>query len=287
MIIKDTYIYKKEIDWSVLHYGINIGVSIQVIFYNSMKSYLKKGETKNIKLIVENQEFIVKLINQNFDALKYPNHKEILQIRYTKKSPIAKYFQEIFYSSYNYIKTEKSKLANQRIPVSLPEGNREYLVLYTTEFQDTFLVDCITKNDNDLINKSISEFTEEEFELDINYNKIDTTATIEKKQRLVKIRKLDKSICDNLKLLYQYNCQICGFDFGKKYNVNIVEGHHIQSFTTTMNNNADNILIICPNHHRIIHKANPNFEAKNFMFIYSNGLKEYLKLNQHILSSNT
>jgi predicted HNH restriction endonuclease len=283
MLIKDTYIYKKEIDWSVLHYGINIGVSIQVIFYNSIKSYLNKGETKNIKLIVENQEFIVKLINQNFDELKYPNHKEILQIRYAEKSPIAKYFQEIFYSSYNYIKTKKSKLTNQRIPVSLPEGKREYLVLYTTEFQDTFLVDCITVNDNDLINKSMSELTEEEFELDINYNIIDTSATIEIKQRLVKIRKLDKSICDNLKLLYQYNCQICGFDFGKNYNVNIVEGHHIQSFTATMNNNADNILIICPNHHRMIHKAKPNFDAKNFMFIYSNGLKEYLKLNQHIL----
>lgn len=94
MIIKDTYIYKKEIDWSVLHYGINIGVSIQVIFYNSMKSYLKKGETKNIKLIVENQEFIVKLINQNFDALKYPNHKEILQIRYTKKVLLQNIFRK-------------------------------------------------------------------------------------------------------------------------------------------------------------------------------------------------
>lgn len=282
MQIKDSYIYKKEIDWSVLHYGINIPVSTQVIFYDSIKNYLKKGETKEIKLFIDNKEYTVKLINQNFDEKKYPNHKELLQIRYTENSNIAKKLREIFYSSYKYLKIEKVKLINQRIPIKLPDDKKEFLVLYTTEFQDTFFVDTITLLENKLINKSIVDISEEEFELDINYNRIDKTATIKQKQQLVKIRKLDKSICDNLKLLYKFNCQICGDNFGETYDTIIVEAHHIESFTISMNNDSTNILVICPNHHRVIHKANPFFDLKNLFFIYPNGLKECLKLNYHI-----
>jgi len=205
-----------------------------------------------------------------------------LQIRYTENSAIAKKLREIFISSYKYLQVEKAKLINHRIPIKLPEICKEYLVLYTTEFQNTFLLDSITAQENKIFNKAILEISEEEFELDINYNRIDKTATIEQKQQLVKIRKLDKSICDNLKLLYKFNCQICGDDFGKTYDTIIIEAHHIESFTISMNNDSTNILVICPNHHRVIHKTSPFFDLKNLVFIYPNGLKECLKLNYHI-----
>jgi len=282
IIQKDTYIYKKEIDWSVLHYGLNIPVSIQLLFYHSIKENLHKGDNKNITLIVDGEEFNAKLTNIYFDEKKYPNHKELLQIRYSKNSAIAKKLREIFYKSNSYLQVEKAKLLNSRTPIKVPDKIKEFLVLYTTDFKDTFLLDSITNNDLVVANSYISTITEEEFEMDINYNRKDFTAKIEEKTKIIKIRKLDKSISDNLKLLYQNKCQICGSNFGVNYNGNISEAHHIQPFTKSLNNNSDNIMIICPNHHRLIHKVNPIFDKSSLMLLYQNGYKEKLVLNYHL-----
>ena len=279
---KDTYIYKKEIDWSVLHYGLNIPVSIQTLFYNAIKEFIKKGTNKKITLIIASKEYVANLTNINFDKKKYPLHKELLQIRYTKNSAIANKLRDIFYNSYSYLQVEKEQLTNSHTPIKVPENIREYLVLYTTDFKNTFLIDCVTNNDITTANSYISKFSEEEFEMDINYNKQDLTAKIEEKSKIIKVRKLDKSISDNLKQLYQHKCQICGSNFGYKYNGNIVEAHHIEYFTKTFNNNSDNIMIICPNHHRLIHKVKPIFDRDRLMILYQNGYREKLTLNYHL-----
>ena len=181
------YIHKKEVDWSLLNYGLNIPVALQVMFYESIKEYLKKGDAKKIKIVLDNQEFIATLTNIYFDQSKYPNHKELLQIRYTENSPIAKKLQAIFSESHKYLLVEKGKLLNKRIPIKLPVDIREYAVLYTTQFQDTFYLECITLSENQRINKSIEKLSEEEFELTTNYNRIDLTATITEKSKLIKI----------------------------------------------------------------------------------------------------
>lgn len=55
------YIYKKEIDWSSMHEGINIPVSIQLAFYDEINSYLKQGESRNITIIFDGKEYDVTL----------------------------------------------------------------------------------------------------------------------------------------------------------------------------------------------------------------------------------
>lgn len=123
---------------------------------------------------------------------------------------------------------------------------------------------------------------EQKYEVSINYNLIDPNAAIAAMNQIVKIRKLNRAIGENLKLLYDYRCQICGENFGSKYGANITESHHIDPFVKSLNNNAENQIIVCPNHHRIIHRANPIFDRKKLVFIYDIGLKEQIVLNQHL-----
>ncbi len=279
---KDTYIHKKEIDWSALNLGVNIPVSIQVVFHNLIKKRLKKGETKSIKILIEGKSYDAKLVNIKFDEKKYPTHKELIQIRYTPTSEISQILKSIFNISFEYLKAEKEKLENKRQHIILPDNIKEYLVLYTTEFEDIYLMDYITNNDIRTTNKDISSISEEEFELSINYSKKDTTADILLKPQMVKMRKLDRSISDNLKLLYDFKCQICGSTFGNKYDGIVTEAHHIEPFAKSLNNNSDNILVVCPNHHRIIHKTNAVFEKVKLSYIYPNGLEERLALNYHL-----
>jgi 5-methylcytosine-specific restriction enzyme A len=279
------YIYKKEIDWSVLHEGFSIPVSIQINFQNQLKRFLKRGESKQIKILLDNKIFNVKLINQPFDGNKYPCHTDIIQIRYSPNSDLSQLLRIIFKKSYDYIKAKRIVIGNKRTIIKVPNKLKEFIVIYATSIDDTLQFDCLTSYDSKEIKSYFSQsgIKEQDFELAINYNLRDFTAKIEKRYSLIKLRKLDKAIGDNLKLLYQYNCQICGMNFAEIYKGYIVETHHIEPFIISLNNDANNILIICPNHHRLIHNLNPVFDKKIFTFSYPNGYNEKLLLNKHLV----
>ena len=61
-----------------------------------------------------------------------------------------------------------------------------------------------------------------------------------------------------------------------------IEAHHIDYFVNSLNNDASNQLVVCPNHHSIIHDADPIFDRKRKMYIYPNGIEQNLLLNKHI-----
>lgn len=284
-MLDNSYVYKKEVDWSLLNQGLSIPIDIQVIFQNNIKKFISRGESKDIYIILEGASYKVKLVNQKFDESKYPNHKDILQIRYNHQSAIADKLKYIFSCSYRYLSEQRNNLEEKpRKYFKIPEDKKEFLAIYTTEYEDTFIADCITNNETTAAKDFLVNEDEQNYEASINYPIIDPMATIEKTQRLTKIRKLNKAIGDNLKKLYDYKCQICGADFGKKYNTFVVEAHHIDPFVISMNNDASNQIIICPNHHRVIHKAVPMFDRSKLLFLYPNGFEEKLILNKHLLA---
>ena len=45
---------------------------------------------------------------------------------------------------------------------------------------------------------------------------------------------------------------------------------------------SSNILIVCPDHHRIIHKANPVYKRELLRFEYENGKNDELMYNFHL-----
>ncbi len=279
MIEEQFYIYKKDVDWSVLREGFSIPVSIQIVFKERMNNYLKRGEKRDLKLILDKQTYQVKLINQTFNEQKYPGHVDILQIRYSPQSPFVIKLREIFKSSFDYLQQKRTK--SKKI-IRVPEEKREYIVLYTTPLENTFFFEPITSSESEQIKHSISGINEEDFEFQSNYKKFDDFAKIETKEQIIKVRRLDRAIGESLKLFYNYKCQICGDNFFKKYNCLIAETHHIDFFVSSLNNDASNITVLCPNHHRVIHKAKPTFKREYLAFIYPNGLEEKLALNKHL-----
>lgn len=70
-------------------------------------------------------------------------------------------------------------------------------------------------------------------------------------------------------------CQVCGFDFEKTYGKlgeGFIEGHHIVAISEMSNGHktrVEDIVLVCSNCHRMIHKKRPWLEK--------NGLKEILK----------
>lgn len=282
-MLSDCYVYKKEVDWSLLNQGLSIPLDIQVIFHNNIKKFINRGESKDIFLVLDGVSYKVKLVNQKFNERRYPNHKDILQIRYNPNSEIADKLRRSFTNTYRYLLEQRSTLENgQRRYFQIREENKEFLAIYTTEYEDTYVLECITKTELAEARSLLLHEDEQGYEASVNFPGTDSTASIERIQQLAKIRKLNRSIGDNLKMLYEYKCQICGDNFGKSYDAHIVESHHINPFVVSMNNDAANQIIICPNHHRVIHRAEPVFDRGRMLFVYRNGTNEKLTLNKHL-----
>lgn len=135
----------------------------------------------------------------------------------------------------------------------------------------------ITEADKKIITSSL----ETDYESIINAE--DPSATIDKRLGVVNRRIFDRKIPDELKKLYNYRCQICGATAMTMYSVDVSEAHHIAYFTKSLNNNSNNIVILCPDHHRIVHKAHAVFDHQTHIFTYDNSKTESLSLNLHLL----
>ena len=281
-ITTENYIYKKEVDWSVLTEGLTFPIDLAVVFSRTVDRFLQKGEKKAVKIIVNRQTFYAVICNVNFDK-KYERHADVVQLRYPKNGDLAQALQHSFISSYLYIKMKREQREEgDRSQIRLPEGEKEYLAIYTTEYDDTYIFEPITVDDLYETKQFFAGMNEVQAESELNFSESDPTASVRTVIKANKVRKLNRKIGENLKQLYDYRCQICGKLIGEKYGSHVAEAHHIDYFINSLNNDADNQLIVCPNHHRIIHNANPKFNRKTLEYVYPNGFTEGLRLNKHI-----
>jgi 5-methylcytosine-specific restriction enzyme A len=277
----ENYILKKAVDWSALKEGFSIPVTFQLAFYKQIQKSLKYGDKLSINLIINNKSYPARLINQPFSREKYPRHKDILQIKYSKA--VSDVLRKIFYKSYNYLKIQRENKNKDDVSIiSVSEELQEFLVIYSSNSATDFVLDFVTIDDRNKIEEEVKINSFNEIDAERFLNEKDNTAGYKEVHRLQKVRRLNRALGNSLKELYDSKCQICGTNFGAKYKARIVECHHIIPFVESINNDSDNLLITCPNHHRIIHKANPAFNRKKELYLYPNGLEEKLLINKHL-----
>ena len=121
-----------------------------------------------------------------------------------------------------------------------------------------------------------------EYDVEMYLNFSDETASLNKTVKTVIERTYSKKKVDMLKRLYAYRCQICGKNAGSEYGANIAEAHHIKYFSKSVDNSSDNLLIVCPNHHSLIHALNPEFDYDELQYIYPDGTIDKIVLDLHL-----
>ena len=97
----------------------------------------------------------------------------------------------------------------------------------------------------------------------------------------------DQFLAESLKSVYDHRCQICGMNFRIKYDEPFSETHHIRPLSENGLDIGENIIVTCPNHHRIIHKTNPTFDRSKLLYRYPNGLEERLILPDHFQQTSS
>lgn len=275
-------LFQKTIDRSSLRQGFTIPIEFHSLLHLAAGREMKRGETQDIKIVVDGVAYDAQLKNQMFDETKFVGHPDVVQIRYGENSPLSKKLREVFCESWNYVETIKSLPENidRKLIIRVPEERQEYLVLSTTDLPNVFVAECITISEKIAIMKDMQLMSELDFE---TYEpREDATASIKEVTRIQHIRHLDRSIGDSLKQLYGFRCQMAAELVGEPYGVTCVEAHHIVPFTESINNDTSNIIILSPSYHRIIHKAKPTFDRTSLSFHFPNGLVERVKIDKHL-----
>lgn len=197
----ENYVYKKEIDWFTLMEGFTLPLDNQVIFLRNMENFLQRGESKIIHFFMNGKTYDAKIVNVNNSAEK--RKKDAYQIRYTRNGELAQTLQQYFFKSMSYIKTiRESRDPKDKSYIKVPEGLKEYLAIYTTEYEDIFLLEPIGQEDFQVMKKTIQGMRECVVENKIEFE--DKNSGIEKRLQIVKICKLNRKIGENLKLLCGY-----------------------------------------------------------------------------------
>jgi predicted restriction endonuclease len=134
--------------------------------------------------------------------------------------------------------------------------------------------DLIKRNeitDNELLN------SEEYIELFLD----DKEYKNESVTRQIDLIKRYKGIVGKIKLKYNYECQIsnCNFTFTKKDGEKYSEGHHLIPLSEGGSQKEDNLVILCPNHHKMFHYANIEVKDKSGdkRIININGIEYIIK----------
>lgn len=274
----NTFLLRRPVDLSLLTDGFHIPVIFHPLVY-SICGEIHRGDNMPVKILIDNETFDAKLYNINFDQKRYPGHPDLLQIRYSPGSSIAKRLQTIFSREYEFLLKERI-IVGPRKQIQLPKEYNSHIVFYGTRVSCFFVIECNLPSYSKEIQKDLQGLTEEEFEIITPIE--DRTASIKEMSRVQRIRQLDRSIGETLKELYGYRCQMTGEQIGDKYGVNCVEAHHIIPFTKSLNNDTSNIIILSPSYHRIIHQAKPFFNRKQLTYEFPNGLIEKVQIDKHL-----
>ena len=249
---------------------------------NNLDEDLPVGQSKTIEVLLDGKSYFLKIQNQKFNRQKYQDHVPIIRIMYGSCG-FSDYLKKVFSATWEWLELQKNEKSRFPRVNEIPQSLKEYFSLFSTDKKNVFKAECTTVHDLAIYHRDFIDIVDEDLaELQLNYSHLDKTADLIEKKIVMKVRKLDRSLIDNLKELYCYQCQICRINFRDKYNEDIAEAHHIKPFIESYNNDTDNLMILCPNHHRLLHKANPKFIRNKLMFRYPNGFEEKLLLNRHL-----
>ena len=276
----NVFLLKRSIDLSLLRQGFHIPPEFHALVYAAIGRELHHGESCDVHLIVGRKDFKVRLYNIDFDRDKYPNHPDLLQVRYSENSDIAEHLQGLFSEAYLWLKTERKRVGPKK-KIVLPKHLADVVVLWVSAIPGTFVLECLAAQEEMAVEAEIK--AQDELSFEIFEPREDKKAGIKTSLRMQHVRQLDRSIGESLKRLYDYRCQVTGERIGEAYgNECIVEAHHIEYFTQSLNNDTANIIILSPTFHRIVHRYNPRFDRDGLCFEFENGVREAVRLDRHL-----
>jgi 5-methylcytosine-specific restriction enzyme A len=101
---------------------------------------------------------------------------------------------------------------------------------------------------------------------------------------MTEVVRRDRDLVDQLRDLYTGECQICGWAPRRSYGAELCESHHVRWLSRGGGDVLGNLVLVCPNHHRAIHRCDAPFDFGHNAFVFATTTEPLTRL-QHILVS--
>ena len=108
-------IYHKTVDQSVLRQGMTIPVTLHDYLFDKLGFRLEHGESRAIKIRIDNEEYDAMLRNNNFNRDRFSNRTDILQIRYNETSKLAERLRKYFSYTQDLLNARYQETGNRRL----------------------------------------------------------------------------------------------------------------------------------------------------------------------------
>ena len=89
------------------------------------------------------------------------------------------------------------------------------------------------------------------------------------------------NLVGRLQNLYEGHCQICWWDPVSEYGEPLCEGHHIQWLSRGGDDDFDNLMLVCPNHHRAIHRCDAPLDWGDMAYDFGDH-REVVAMDRHL-----
>ncbi|MFO0603036.1 MAG: hypothetical protein U0324_07675 [Polyangiales bacterium] len=84
-----------------------------------------------------------------------------------------------------------------------------------------------------------------------------------------------------LRRLYGGRCQLCAWESRTAHAVDVCEGHHLQWLGRGGDDRMENMVLLCPNHHRLVHALDAPLDFDDLAFDLGER-REVLRINEHL-----
>jgi hypothetical protein len=109
--------------------------------------------------------------------------------------------------------------------------------------------------------------------------------SIERKQYLMtEVPRRSRAHVEQLRELYWGRCQICSWEPRLLYQADVCEAHHVRCLGRGGDDSLANLVLLCPNHHRIIHKIDAPFDWSVKGFAIGDGFERLRHLDHELLA---
>ena len=123
-----TFLFKKNVDQSLLKAGVTIPADLHQKLMSAIGVKLSKGEKVDIKIVIDGIFYDAILTYVNLSE-KYAN-REIVQIRYAEKSAICMALKNIFHQTDSVIYEQMKNESVEKNKISIPDENTEEIAVY-------------------------------------------------------------------------------------------------------------------------------------------------------------
>lgn len=93
----------------------------------------------------------------------------------------------------------------------------------------------------------------------------------------------NRELVQRLQTVYDGHCQICRWDPVGEYGEPLCEGHHIQWLSRGGDDALDNLMLVCPNHHRAIHRCDAPLDWGDLALDFGAHWEE-VALDEHLIA---